>query len=178
MADQDFSQSPRPEPVDLVFVLGIVSLILVIGTWGVLTIMGAGRAKQSLQYDNKIKELDSKILALKDTEQTYLAVESSLTHAKRLRDTRYLFGPTWTMVRDNVPKDVQFTSLSLGNDSTVRIVGSTKSVTSVAQFARQLEKQKGITMVTPLSLERSPNNGQYGFTLSFKVAEQTEKGAQ
>lgn len=170
MNDQPPVQSDRPEPVDAVFVLGIVSLLLVALAWVALGVMGAGRTKQITQFDSKIQVLDGQIKAIAETSDTYGALQGAATHAVKLRENRYLFGPTWTMLKESVPKDVAFTSVTLGTDATVRIVGETKSITTVAQFARELENQTTVTMVTPLSIEKSSNSeGRYGFNLSFKT---------
>lgn len=169
MLDQNGQGLDRKESVDSVLVLGFISLGMVVLTWAILVVMGAGRIRQAQQYDGKIKELDTKLALYASTEKTYTAIETSLAHDKKLRASRSLFGPTWSIIRDSVPSDVQFSSLSLGGDSTIRIVGMTKSLTSVAQFANELENKAEISVVTPLSVDRTPNAETFGFTLILKA---------
>lgn len=176
MIDQNSPGLDQKESVDSVFVLGLVTLVMVVLTWVILAVMGAGRVRQAQQYDSKIKELDSKIATLSATEKTYYDIERSLSHEKQLRSNRYLFGPTWSKIRDSVPADVQFSSLSLGGDSTIRIVGSTRSLTSVAEFSNELEKRPELSVVTPLSVDRTPNSETYGFTIMFKVDTRKSEG--
>lgn len=159
------------EPVDAVFVLGIVSLVLVLIAWAVLGVMGAGRSKQASQFEAKINDFDTKISAFNDTQSDYKSLETVIHSAKKLRETRFVFGPTWAMLRDSVPKDVQFSSVILGSDTTIRIAGSTKSITSVAEFADKLETQTGVSMVTPLAVEKQPSSELMTFSLSFKAVE-------
>lgn len=169
----DPQQPTQSQPIDSVFILGVASLILVLLTWGALFVMSAARTRQAGVYDKKISEQKVALTALKDTEQTYTAVNTVVSQAKKLRDSRYLFGPTWTMLRNSVPKDVQFTSVSMGNDYVFRVTGASKSVNSVAQFAKQLEKQEGVIVVTPLSVEKQATSGFYNFSLSFSVKVQS-----
>ena len=169
MTDQELSEPTRIEPADPVFILGLGAIFLVGLTWAILTVMGAGRSKQVGVYNDQIRDLDAKLATLNDTQQTYTALTSVASHAKTLRDNRTLFGPTWTMLRDRVPQDVQFLSLNLGNNSTIRLIVTIISIISVDSFTRELEEQKDVSMVVPLSIEKSSTTDSLGFTLSFKV---------
>jgi Tfp pilus assembly protein PilN len=138
-------------------------------TWAILEVMQVTRSHQAAQYDTKISGLNSQIATLKTTEQTYDAINTVVSQAKKLQTTSYTFGPTWQVIRNNVPKDVQFTSVTMGSDSVFQITGVTKSITDVAQFTQQLGKQTGFSMVLPLSIDKQPTGTLFNFSLSFKV---------
>lgn len=179
MPPQDASLMTDNRPAtDPVFVLGIVSVILVLVTWAILSVMASSHSRQSEVYTTKINELKIQANEYKATEATYRAVETVVAQASALRSTQYLFGPTWKSLKEAVPKDVQFLTLSMGNDYVFRVAGVTKSVTAVAQFSRQLEKVPGVSVVTPLSIEKQTSGSVYNFNLSFRISPTATNGAQ
>ncbi len=161
------------------FVLGVAVVSLLVLGYLILVVMG-------FTYDSRIRSLNSAIDAqdqdfqsqdIQDTYKTYLALNNVDQHIKQLQNLRFIFMPTWTTVKKSIPKDVQFTSVSIGQDYVFRITGVTRSITSVANFAKQLGADPNLTQITPLSVDKQSNNDTYNFTLSFKAkAAKTAKG--
>jgi Tfp pilus assembly protein PilN len=148
-----------------------MSLVIVVAGWLIVSLLGVTRASQSAQLDDRLKQLDDQLKtpALQQTTTQYNTLETVLSNIKTLRDERLLFDPTWQTIKKSVPKDVQFTSFTLGDDSTFRISGVGRSVSSVAQFAAALAQQPQFKTVTPLSVDKQTNKDVYNFSISFKL---------
>ncbi len=152
------------------YTLGLGSLVVVILGWLVVSLLGVTRGSGIVELDKKLDSLDTELStpAMVLATAQYNTVEAVVTQIKKLRDDRLVFNPTWQVVKQNVPKDVQFTSFTLGEDGTFRVVGVGRSVTSVAQFAAALAQQGKFTTVTPLAVDKQPDKEMYNFSLSFK----------
>lgn len=159
--------TPVREPL-LTVALTVAAMVLV--TWGILIVLGMSRTAQIREADAAIAQYNTKLAnpEVKKTLSQYTALDTVSNQMDKLRSQRFLFLPAWETIKQSVPKDVQFTSVSISQDSVFRISGITKSVTSVAHFAKELSNQPTMEQVAPLSVDKQ-GNGQFNFTVSFKV---------
>ncbi len=154
-----------------VFTIAVILAFLVFGTWVVLALMGAKYSADVTSAQDAIASADTqmKSIDLSPTVDQYQALEAAASNMDRVRSSRYLLVPTWNTLKAKVPKDVQFTSVSFGQDNIFRVSGVTKSVSSVADFAKALEGEKGISEVSPLSVDKESGTDRLQFTLTFKA---------
>lgn len=163
-----------------VFTISVVLAFLVFGTWVVLALMGAKYGADVSNAQEAITSADTQMKSddLAPTVEQYQSLEAAASNMDNVRRSRYLLVPTWNTLKAKVPKDVQFTSVSFGQDNIFRVSGVTKSVSSVADFAKALEGEKGISEVSPLSVDKESGTDRLQFTLTFKakpvVTEATE----
>lgn len=153
------------------FTLGVVCLGLVVLGWLTVSLLGVTRASESEQLDQKLNELSEELKKPVNVQTTkqYNSIETVLAQVKKLRTERLLFDPTWQTIKQNVPKEVQFSSFNLGDDGTFRVAGVGRSITSVAQFAAALSQQSQFKTVTPLAVDKQANTPLYNFSISFKL---------
>lgn len=154
-----------------VFTISVILAFLVFGTWVVLALMGAKYSADVTAAQNAITSADTQMKSadLSPTVDQYQSLEAAASNMDRVRSSRYLLVPTWNTLKAKVPKDVQFTSVSFGQDNIFRVSGLTKSVSSVADFAKALEGEKGISEVSPLSVDKESGTDRLQFTLTFKA---------
>lgn len=136
--------------------------------WAILFVMGLARSKQLDQYTAKITDLDAKIATHKTTEKTYDALTAVVSQATMARQARFLFNPVWILIQQGIPKDASLTALTLSTDGTFRLTGQSRSITAIAQFARELETKPGVAAVTPLAIDKPPSDTLLTFSLTFK----------
>lgn len=175
----ELDKKPHPNPIgrtlpnetDPIFFVGIVIFILVVATWGVVSLLGLTRTQQVTELTKKIAQVDAQLKESENikTYEQYTAIDTVVSHMKRIRDQRYLFLSEWSSVKESVPKDVQFVNVTLSEDGVFRISGLARSFSSVAHFSEALSEKENISMVAPLSVDRQSNGTTYGFSLSFKV---------
>ncbi len=143
-----------------------------------MTILGLMREAQIEQANAKIGQLEKEFTTdatLSNTSQQYFRLETVSSHIGKLLYERFLFMPSWNMIKSSVPRDVQFVSVSLGADTTFRISGVSKSVSSVANFAKSLSDKPEVSVVTPLSIDKQGTSPVYNFSISFKVKPKSQK---
>ncbi len=152
------------------FTLGVASLIVVIIGWLLVSLLGLTRGSQAEALDKKLTDLSDQLSTpeMVQVATQYTTVETVLSQIKKLRADRLLFDPTWQTIKQNVPKDIQFTNFTLGDDGTFRLAGVGRSVTSVAQFAAALT-QAGYRSVTPLAVDKQSGQELYNFSMTFKA---------
>lgn len=163
------SPMTRPRSSSPLFTLGVGCLVLVIIGWLVVTLLGVTRGGEANELDGKLNDLTEQLQApaYVAAAAEYNSIDTVLSKIKDLRAQRLLFDPTWQTIKNNVPKDVQFTSFTLGDDATFRIAGVGRSITSVAQFSTALTEAKFKT-VTPLAVDKQADKDLYNFSISFK----------
>jgi hypothetical protein len=94
------------------------------------------------------------------------AVDENLV---RILNSRLLFLPGWNAVKSSVPKDVQFTSVSVANDLTYRISGDAKSISSIASFSKVLEEKIQAESVVPSSVTKKADSNNFSFGIGFEL---------
>jgi Tfp pilus assembly protein PilN len=163
-----------------VFTISVVLAFLVFGTWAVLALMGAKYGADVTNAQEAIAAADTQMKSndLSPTVEQYQSLEAAASNMERVRNSRYLLMPVWNTLKAKVPKDVQFTSVSLGQDNVFRVSGVTKSISSVADFAKALEGEKGISEVSPLSIDKESGTDRLQFTLTFKAKPVTTETTQ
>lgn len=180
----DVDQQPAAPSAPVVrsgtlFSTSISVLVMVVLAWALAALLTATRSGDITQLDAKSVQLDTQLKspAISTALAEYSALDTVVTHMQRLRNDRFLFLPTWDAVKKSVPKDMQFTSFVLGEDSSVRITGVARSVTSVSFFANALAEQSAFRSVTPLSVDKQSGQQLYNFTITFKVAPPARQAA-
>jgi type IV pilus assembly PilN-like protein len=158
---------------DPLFTTSAVLAGLVILAWAIVFILGVTREAQIKEADSTLQDLATKLNSdeLQTTLAQYNALDGVATQMQKVRTKRFTFLPTWNRIKESVPKDVQFTNVNFGQDDVFRITGTTKSVKSVAYFAKELETKSGLTQVAPLSVDKQGGNNLFNFSISFKAAE-------
>ncbi len=163
--------SDEPQSHDTILLMGLIVFCLVIAAWVLVSILGATRTTQISQLDKKIDGLNKNLAQadIAQTEDTYLALNTAISHMTQLRAKRFVFLPVWNGVKASVPRDMQFVSLSMGNTNDFQISGITKSVGSVSYFAKALAAKPDFHDVTPLSVQSQKDQGVYNFNLTFST---------
>ncbi len=171
------AESVAIEESDTILVMGLVVFCLVIAAWVLVSILGATRSAQIRQLDQKIESLDAQLDQpdIAKAEQTYLALDTTVSHMNQLRTRRFAFLPVWNTLKASVPHDMQFTSLSMGDTTSFQISGATKSLGSVAAFAKALQSKPDFYSVTPLSVQQEKDEGIYSFSLTFTTQPPVEE---
>jgi hypothetical protein len=170
---------PAPEDNGPIFVVGLAALGLVVIAYSIVTILGITRSSQLTQADNRIAQINGQIKSdrtLSDTLEKYNSIAAANENLLRILNSRFLFLPGWKAVKTSVPKDMQFTSVSVSNDLTYRVSGETKSVASLATFSKVLEGKLGAKSVVPSSINKKTDTDRYTFGISFDLikTEQTQ----
>lgn len=159
--------------VDPLFIAGLIVLGLTLATLGILYVMQLTRQTEIDTAKKRVEDITTQIQTnpeLSATLAQYRALDGIATNLAAVLNERYLFLPNWITIKSNVPKDVQFVSVSMGTDKTFYISGNARSVTTVANFAKALGSQAELTNVTPLSVSRQGNDqNTLTFSMTFKA---------
>lgn len=168
-----------PRPSTLLY-LGVAVFLLVLVGYGTLMVLGSTREAQRNEFDSKITELE-KQLREKDVataQKHYNALDTVVSQLAGVQNERFLFEPVWKDIKASVPKDMQFLNVTMGTDSTFRISGVTRSVTSVSYFTKALSSKPGMSSVVPVSIDKNITGDTFSFTVSFKYQPVKTSGGQ
>lgn len=151
------------------YIFGILVMVLVLATWGLLSLLESTRTSQAVEAKARSKQLDTQLSdpALQSVLGKYVAIQTVSKHMTTLLNDRYIFTPTWQAIKSSVPPEVQFTTVTMAQDYRFRITGTTKSVAALAGFSKTLASQSTISNVSPASLEKAGDS--YRFSLTFSV---------
>ncbi len=158
---------------DPLFLAAVVVAVLVLLAWVVITLVGSLHQSSVADADKTLAQLNQQLKdpGLQTTVTQYSALDAVTTQMAKVRAKRVLFSPSWDAIKASVPADVQFTSVTFTQDNIFRISGVTKSITSVAHFAKALSTNPHFSQVTPLSVDKQNQAGLFNFSLSFKAQE-------
>jgi Tfp pilus assembly protein PilN len=157
-----------------------VVLGLVLLTYGLLLVLGATRSAQLNQAQKKTTQIETELKSNQDLAATlkqYNGLVGVSDHIDNLLTNRFLFLPSWNLVKSLVPKEVQFTSITVQDDRTYRIAGESRSVSGVANLAKALQSNSAFTNVVPLSVNRNAAKNTYTFSITFKISPKIATGA-
>lgn len=174
---------PEVQGNNLPVVLGGMAVGFVVVVFAIVTILGLAREGEVTGLNGKVSQLNKDLSApeMKQTLEQYEALDTVITHMDRVRKQRFIFEPVWGAVKAAVPSDVSFTSVAMDDDASFRVTGKTRSVNSVAAFAKALDAHSSIEKVTPLSVDKASESNLYNFTITFEYKSletvETENGA-